>query len=163
MRSASFIIGSDPTCDLPLTGQNVLPRHLILQSRGDQWQAATLALHAPVYINNQPLGSLALLKDGDQIRIGDITFIWREQTTEVRTSPWRGLLIIFLVVMTMLSAIFAWFSFSNGYQIDLQGSSRSPSIVITTPSLQNDSQLQLQPDGHTEEGHPIFRIELPGY
>ena len=164
MRSASFIIGSDPTCDLPLTGQNILPRHLILQSRGDRWQAATLALNAPVMINEQPLYSLALLKDGDRIRVGDVTFIWREHTApDARSNPWQGLIIIFLVLLTMLSTIFAWFSFSNNYQMKLSVlQATRPAIIITSPVPQPESELQLTPDGYTEEGHPIYRIELPG-
>ncbi len=163
MRSTSFTIGSDPTCDLPLTGQNILPRHLILQSRGDSWQAATLALNARVLINGQPLHSMALLKDNDRIHIGDVIFIWKEQNASERiTSPWRGLLILFLVVMTLLSSLLAWFRLSNGYHLDLSVMPTSrPAIIITTPDNRSGSELQLPPDGYTEEGHPIYRIELP--
>jgi hypothetical protein len=163
MQNASFIIGSDPTCDLPLTGQNILPRHLILQSRGDRWQAATLALNAPVLINGRPMDSMVLLNDNDHIHIGDVVFIWKEQSApEANASPWRGLLIIFLVVMTLLSSILAWFRLSSGYQMSLSVlPTPRPAIIITTPGAQSESELMLPPHGYTEEGHPVYRIELP--
>ncbi len=157
LQSASFTIGSDPTCDLPLTGRNVLPRHLILQSRGDRWQAATLALHAPVFINDQPLASLTLLNDGDRIRVGDVTFIWQEQKAHApQTSPWKGLLLIFLAVMTIMSAVFAWFGFSVT-QTTPAAPARS-TIVSPTQTAPNPGPVL---EGINQEGHPVYKIVIP--
>ena len=162
LQSASFTIGSDPTCDLPLTGQNVFPRHLILQSRGERWQAATLALRAPVFINNQPLTSLTLLKDGDHIRVGDVTFIWREQQAPAaQSSPWKGLLLIFLAVMTIMSAVFAWFGFNGGNQISSEITRPAPPALVVTPPAVIESGPQPVLEGTSEAGHPIYRITLP--
>ncbi len=152
LQRASFTIGSDPTCDLPLSGRNVLPRHLILQSRGDSWQAATLALRAPVFINDRPLTSLTLLQDGDRIRVGDVTFIWKEQQAPAQTGPWKGLLLIFLAVMTAMSALLAWFSFSHVQP-------PPPPMAITTPAP--ESGLHPLFEGVSPEGHPIYKITLP--
>jgi len=162
LRNASFTIGSDPTCDLPLTGRDVLPRHLILQSRGDGWQAATLAPRAPVFINDQPLTAITLLNDGDRIRVGDVTFIWREQNAPgVKSSPLKGLLLIFLAVMTMMSVVFAWFSVNGGDQIAPEITRPAPpAIVIATPAV-IESGPQPVFEGTSEAGHPIYRITLP--
>ena len=141
-----FTIGSDPACDLTLQGQNVLPRHLLLQSRGDVWQAATLSSRAAVFINDQPLDSLALLKDGDRIRVGDVTMIWREQGAPIpQQSPWKGLLLIFLIVVSMLSVVFGWYGLSNG-----RGLTSSPDAIPAHGG------------GADNEGdHPVYRIILP--
>jgi len=158
LQSASFTIGSDPTCDLPLTGRNVFPRHLILQSRGDRWQAATLALRAPAFINDQPLTSLTLLKDGDRIRVGDVTFIWQEQKAPAtQTGPWKGLLLIFLAVMTIMSAIFAWFNFSS---IQTQPVPPAPRATIISPASTTPVPVPVL-EGFSEAGHPVYRIVLP--
>ena len=151
MQNASFTIGSDPTCDLPLKEKGVLPRHLILQSRGDGWQAATLSLHAIVFINDQLMDSLTLLKDGDLIRLGEAAFVWREQNAPTtQSSPWKGLLLIFLAVLTIFSAIFTWFGISNARLLETL---RSDSAIesIQSPTL----------EGYNEAGHPIYFIELP--
>jgi hypothetical protein len=162
LRNASFTIGSDPACDLPLKGQNIFPRHLILQSRGERWQAATLALRAPVFINDHPLTSLTLLNDGDRIRVGDVTFVWQEQNAPgVQPSPWKGLLLIFLAVMTMMSAVFAWFSVNGGDQIVPEITRPAPpAIVITTPAVIKSGPQPVF-EGLSEAGHPIYRITLP--
>jgi len=155
LKNASFTIGSNAACDLSLSGRGILPRHLILQSRGDRWQIATLALQARADINGHPLESLALLEDGDTIRIGDATFVWREQQAPVKqTSPWKGLLLIFLAVVTMLSAVFAWFGVTHTYQMD---ATTSPALQapITSPSQYSGFQ------GFSEAGHPIYLIVPP--
>ena len=161
MRSASFTIGSDPTCDLPLTGKAVLPRHLILQSRGDGWQVATLAPRAYASLNGHPLASLALLKDGDQIQIGDVTLIWREQDLPpANASPWMGLLAIFLVVMIMLTGVLAWFGLTHGYRTE---NTDSPTPVIEPVQAIPTVMLEQPPllEGYSEAEHPIYRIVIP--
>jgi len=162
LKNASFIIGSNAACDLSLSGRDILPRHLILQFRGDGWQIATLALQARAYINDQPLDSLALLEDGDVIRIGDTTFVWREQYARPKQrTPWKGLLLIFLAVMTLLSAVFAWFGVTNTYRLDAT-TSPSPQAPITSPApaIINASQ-PFDFQGFSEAGHPIYLIVPP--
>ena len=154
MRSASFTIGSDPTCDLSLSGRTILPRHLILQSREDGWQVATLSLSATLAINGRPVTSLALLKDGDYIQVGDVTLVWRElDVHRVQTSAWKGLLTIFLLVMMLLSAVFAWFGFSQ-----IHDQKTMPSVPIITPAADSPSGAQDNADG---AGVPLFRLVVP--
>ncbi len=154
VRHTPFTIGSDPTCDLSLQGRSVLPRHLILQSRGSVWQAATLSSRAIAYINDRPLDSLALLKDGDIIKVGNVTMIWREQSAPIsRQSPWKGLLIIFLAVVAMLSLVFGWYGFSNNREM-----TSSPDSVPTEPLIRHLTPVG---GGENGEGHPAYHIELP--
>ena len=109
MKGASFTIGSDPSCDFSLDAPGVYARHLILQSRGDNWQAAKLSLDAPLKVNGSPVESMTLLQDGDLIQIGDVTFIWREENINISLHPpWKGLLYIFVIVLALLILII-WF------------------------------------------------------
>lgn len=115
LQGASFTIGKDLSCDLTLTGRDILPRHLILQARGDRWQAATLSPRAVVFINDQPLDTIVILNDGDRIRVGEYTLIWREMerpNLAPAPAPWRGLLAILAAILLMLGLLFLWFYIS---------------------------------------------------
>ena len=161
LQNASFTIGSDPTCDLALADPSVAPRHLILQSRGDGWQMATLNLHASVIHNGRPVSGLVLLHDGDRIRVGkDIEFIWREADAP-RKGPWTGLLLIFLTVLAAISILFAVYRFDAAY---LKGilpitTPQQPTMKVTIPASNTPSVLT--PAGISAEGHPIYHLTLP--
>ena len=114
MKGSSFTIGSDPSCDFSLKAPGVYARHLILQARGEKWQAAKLSLDAPLTINGRPIESLAVLQDGDTIKLGEVTFTWREENIHISTyGAWKGLLFILLTVLVLLFLIFIWFVYSN--------------------------------------------------
>jgi len=153
LQQKSFVIGSDPACDLALNQQDVLPRHLILQPRGEQWQASTLNLRAAAFINDRPLTGITLLHDGDRIRIGSITMTWHEQDLQGEMStPWLGLLSILLVVLILMSALFVWFNFSGPNH-----------PVNATPATVQKTKLQpdLQFQNLGENGHPLYHIVVP--
>ena len=162
MHGASFTIGSDPTCDLPISGRGVLPRHIILQSRGDRWQVAKLTLDAPVFINNRPVDSLALLNDGDQIKIGDITFVWQEKNVvfEEENGPWKGLVLILLTVLVMLSFIFIWFGYSD-FQLGAPPTASASATSIPKQTPQNAPPPKETPLCFDKMGHPVYWIVLP--
>ena len=149
----SFIIGSDPGCDLSLTDKSILPRHLILQPRGHQWQAATLNLRATVFVNERPLTGIALLNDGDRIRVGNVTMVWQEQdVVPTQGSPWMGLLSILLIVLMLMSGLFAWFYYT--------GISQS---ALATPIVaqQEDAKPKLHFQQLSKTGHPLYNIVVP--
>jgi len=153
LNEKAFVIGSDPACDLALKQRDILPRHLILQPRGEQWQAATLNLRAAAFINDRPLTGIALLHDGDRIRVGSVTMTWHEQDLQGEMSaPWAGLLSILLIVLIMMSALFVWFNFS--------GLHRAPDA---TPAIiqKIEPQPHLQFQNLSENGHPLYEIVVP--
>ena len=160
MRSASFTIGSDPSCDLPLSERTILPRHLILQARGDGWQVATLTPRAYASLNGRPLASLALLHDGDQIKIGDVTLVWREQDAPAaQTGPWMGLLLIFMMVIMLLIGAWAWFGLTHSFR--KEALTTPPPIVepVHAPTMVLEQSPMLE--GYSEAGHPVYRIVVP--
>ncbi|HHB91301.1 MAG TPA: FHA domain-containing protein [Anaerolineae bacterium] len=161
LQKQSFTIGSDPSCDLSLPDNEVAPRHLILQSRGDGWQIATLNLHASVTINGQPIDGLALLHDGDRIRLENgVELIWREADAPPQRGPWWGLLLIFLAVIATLSILFAIYRFEAAYLANFIPTNLSS----TTPPLQvseASGQSILQPVGLSANGHPLYLLVLP--
>ncbi len=150
----SITIGSDRTCDLPITGQAVAPRHLIVQPRGHAWQVATLDLNAPVTINGRPVRGLAILHDGDHIQIGDVTIVWHEQPPKEDRGPWMGLALIFLTVLTLISVIFAAFRLESQYGQAIK------STTITAPAAQTTTP-NLTPATFSPQGHPVYHITLP--
>ncbi len=140
----TLTIGSDPTCDLSIQGPGIAARHLIIQPREQGWQAATLQLHTPFYINDRPVYGLALLQDGDHIRIGDnVTLVWHDPLpSQAQQSPWLGLLLILLSILAGLAVLFAIFRFD---------APPAPAAV----------HQPIQPAATSPEGHPIYRIAIP--
>ena len=154
LHQKSFVIGSDPACDLALKNKDILPRHIIFQPRGEQWQIATLNLRAAVFINERPLTGIVILEDGDKIRIGSVTMVWREQDLQGEvSSPWQGLLSILLIVMVMMSALLAWFNFSDSPK----PLPHSTPVILPTVPLKPHLQFQKL----SENGHPLYEIIVP--
>jgi len=112
---------------------------------------ATLSIYATLAINGRPVTSLSLLKDGDYIQVGDVTLVWRElDVHQVEASPWKGLLAIFLFVIMLLGAVFAWFGFSNTRE-----QNTTPPAPIITPAA------DYSPDAQDNAGVPLFRLVAP--
>ncbi len=161
LQKSSFTIGSDPACDLPISDESVAPRHVILQSRGDGWQLATLNLRASVTVNDEPIQGLILLHDGDRIRVGqDVQFIWREADAP-KQGPWLGLLLIFLAVIAGLSILFAAYRFDATYLDAIIPTALEPEIGIQSVAPAAVEENLLQPAGVSPAGHPVYRIALP--
>ncbi len=163
LQKTSFTIGSDPSCDLPLTDKAVAPRHLILQSRGDGWQVATLNLHAPVTVNDRPISGLALLHDGDRIRMGEgVEFVWREADAPPQKGPWLGLLLIFLAVIAVLSILFAVYRFDAAYLEGVLPATMAPETTMQPAPAPASGAPMLQPAGVSPNGHPVYEMTLSG-
>jgi hypothetical protein len=93
--------------------------------------------------------------------VGDVTLVWREQDLPpVKTSPWLGLLLIFLMVMGMMMGALAWFGLTHGYHWE---ATTSPTPIVqplqTVPTMTWEQQPALE--GYTETGHPIYRVVIP--
>ena len=161
IQNASFTVGSDPTCDLALSGRDILPRHLILQRRHESWQILPLSPYARTIINDHPLTTLKLLNDGDRIQVGEVTLIWSEKDApNVHDTPWKGLLFIFLALMVMMSVIIAGFSINQNYRL------ASQTTPATSPTVANHStNIAPTPAADFSEsspaGHPVYHITLP--
>lgn len=174
IQSDAFTVGADPVCNLVLGGEGVAPRHLIFQRRDDEsWQVALLALKAPAYLNGRPIKMITPLVEGDVLRVGDKTLVWRQRMwedlhTTSRQTPWQGLLLIFLAVLATLSVFFTWFSLSNAYRTDLllsSGSMKIETVVLTptSPALTPapTEEPALTPVATNPAGHPVYHMTLP--
>jgi len=138
----------------------VAPRHLILQSRGDGWQIATLDLHAKVTVNDEPVTGLRLLRDGDRIRVGDgVVFVWREANAPPQKGPWLGLLLIFLLV-AMLSILFAIYRFDTVYFEDFMPVTVAPE-TIQQPAPSSEPDALLHPVATSPSGRPVYELTVP--
>ena len=176
IQSDAFTVGSDPVCNLVLVGEGIAPRHLIFQRRDDgSWQVALLALRAPAYLNNRPIKMITPLVEGDILRVGEKTLVWRQRMweevhTPSRQTPWEGLLLIFLAVLATLSVFFTWFSLSNAYHTDLLPASTpikiapvilTPKSPTQTPTPAPTEEPALTPVATSPAGHPVYRLVLP--
>ncbi len=160
-RQSSFVVGSDSSCDLPISGRGVAPRHLILQTRGEHWQVAPLAMSAPAAINDQPLTGLTILHDGDHIQVGEeIVLVWHErEQEEAKKGPWMGLLFILLVVVAMLTTTFAIYRFESNYLLSLPFITPQPTAIQAEFAPPQDKTLQ--PSGLSHEEHPVYQLSIP--
>jgi DNA-binding NtrC family response regulator len=75
LDSGRVRIGSDPTVDIVLTG--LAPRHCEIQCTDGKFTFSSLTGNSACTINGVP-ASVAILDDGDRIRIGEIDLLFRQ-------------------------------------------------------------------------------------
>jgi pSer/pThr/pTyr-binding forkhead associated (FHA) protein len=81
VRTTPFIIGADPTCDLPLQGKGIRPKHAIIKqdAGGQHWISHEAGVLSATRINGQKV-RVAPLQSGDLLQLGSILlrFHWKE-------------------------------------------------------------------------------------
>ncbi len=74
---AKTTIGRDPTeCDVVLSDPTVSERHARIQREGDEFFIYDLASLNRTFVNGQPV-QRQILADDDEIRIGNVTLIFK--------------------------------------------------------------------------------------
>lgn len=72
-----LVVGRSHTADVQIDSHVLSRRHLGLRRRGYEIVCTDLDSHAGVWLNGIRVHS-AVLRDGDQLQIGDVVFVYRE-------------------------------------------------------------------------------------
>ncbi|VAW80593.1 Adenylate cyclase [hydrothermal vent metagenome] len=78
----NFCIGRNDDCDLQLDDPKASRNHAIVQHNGGIYYLIDIASKNGCYLNNSRISSPCTLKNGDQIRIGDTSFIFGMDDTD---------------------------------------------------------------------------------
>ena len=142
----NFVIGADTYCHLRLTQTGVAPRHLILQQVGGAaWHVATLNLGAKTTLNGAMLDRIRVLRNGDELQLGQARIRWWDDVTQGalsaggrwqfgRAQSWL-ILLLFVIVLTLIANA-VWFNslFLTGQQSEL-----------SAPASTGAEEIRLQP------------------
>jgi serine phosphatase RsbU (regulator of sigma subunit) len=80
-----LLLGRDHHCEIAVVGQRVSRRHARLVVEGDGYTIEDLGSRNHTYVNGEAIDGRVLLRDGDQIKVGDVVLAFRSplpQTVE---------------------------------------------------------------------------------
>lgn len=75
------VIGRSPTCAVALSDGSVSKEHAGLVASPAGWRVEDLASRNGTAVNGVPVRGLTLLGDGDNLRLGDVQFVFVKGTT----------------------------------------------------------------------------------
>ena len=90
--SEQVTIGRAQDNDLVFASVNVAEHHARLRTRGDKVELSDVSHGAGTFVNGEPVTSTALLKDGDEIVLGDQRFLF-DRSGSIRVVEPRGIRI----------------------------------------------------------------------
>jgi pSer/pThr/pTyr-binding forkhead associated (FHA) protein len=87
LPSQSAVIGRALECDVVITSKSVSREHTRIRREGRRWFVEDLGSTNGTYLNGERVtGSLTLL-DGDDLKVGDVSFTFHDPDTTTRESP----------------------------------------------------------------------------
>jgi len=87
LPAQSAIIGRAMECDVVITSKSVSREHTRIRREGRRWFVEDLGSTNGTYLNDERVtGSLNLL-DGDNLKVGDVSFVFHDPETTTRESP----------------------------------------------------------------------------
>ena len=78
LGAGSVVIGRSPDCDLVITDESVSRRHVELTLEGGSWCLKDLGAKNRISLNDQIVAK-SQLTDGDQIKLGNVTFTFKSK------------------------------------------------------------------------------------
>jgi len=87
LTSSTVTIGRALECDVVIVSKNVSREHARLRKEGHKWFVDDLGSTNGTFRNNERVLSTLDLRDGDSLKIGDVTFIFHDPDTTTRENP----------------------------------------------------------------------------
>ena len=77
LRADRLLVGRAPECEIFLDSAAISRHHMLIARRGPEYACEDCSSTNGVYLNGVRIQS-AVLREGDQIQIGDVVFIYHE-------------------------------------------------------------------------------------
>lgn len=87
LRSSTVTIGRALECDIVIASKSVSREHARLVLEGRKWFVEDLGSTNGTFRNNERVLTRLDLRDGDSLKIGDVTFIFHDPDTTTRENP----------------------------------------------------------------------------
>src|SRR5438132_3086109 len=154
------LIGSAPSCDLSIQGQDVFPRHALARAGEGMLTLTDLGTPAGTFLNGERLSGPRAAAPGDRIRIGDATF---EVTldaptpgpaTAAQVSPpppatpepagrRRGMVLAGVVIVLLVCGVAVALAVSGGSKTPVTPKPAEPEITTFTASAASPIEVAL--------------------
>lgn len=86
-----FIIGRAVECDVVISNMSVSREHARIRNEDRHWFIDDCGSTNGTYLNGERINKTETLIDGDNIKIGDVNFIFHDPETTVRETPFPEL------------------------------------------------------------------------
>jgi len=87
LTSDEIVIGREDSADLTIPAQAVSRQHAMLTRKGDAYEIKDLGSSNGTFVNGQKLSGSRLLKNGDQVKLGQITTLAYEAPVTESVTP----------------------------------------------------------------------------
>ncbi len=87
LTSNIVTIGRAMECDIVIVSKSISREHARLQREGRKWFVDDLGSTNGTFRNNERVITRLDLRDGDSLRVGDVTFIFHDPDTTTRENP----------------------------------------------------------------------------
>jgi pSer/pThr/pTyr-binding forkhead associated (FHA) protein len=77
LRAERLVVGRAPECEIFLDSSAISRHHMLITRRGPEYACEDCASTNGVFLNGVRIHS-AVLREGDQIQVGDVVFIYHE-------------------------------------------------------------------------------------
>jgi pSer/pThr/pTyr-binding forkhead associated (FHA) protein len=80
-------IGRAIECDIVITSKSISRENTRIHREGRRWFVEDLSSTNGTYLNGERIITAMDLRDGDSLKVGDVTFIFHDPDTTVRENP----------------------------------------------------------------------------
>jgi pSer/pThr/pTyr-binding forkhead associated (FHA) protein len=87
LKSQTMTIGRAVECDIVIVSKSISREHARLHRDGRRWFAEDLGSTNGTFRNNERVITPLDLRDGDSLKVGDVTFIFHDPDTTTRENP----------------------------------------------------------------------------
>lgn len=87
LNSSTATIGRAVECDVVIVSKSISREHARLRRDGRKWFVDDLGSTNGTFRNNERVISTLDLRDGDSLKVGDVTFIFHDPDTTTRENP----------------------------------------------------------------------------
>ena len=87
LKSQTMTIGRAVECDIVIVSKGISREHARLHRDGRRWFVEDLGSTNGTFRNNERVVTPLDLRDGDSLKVGDVTFIFHDPDTTTRENP----------------------------------------------------------------------------
>jgi pSer/pThr/pTyr-binding forkhead associated (FHA) protein len=87
LTTQTATIGRSVECDIVITSKSISRENTRIHREGRHWSVEDLGSTNGTHLNGERLIAAMNLRDGDSIKVGDVTFIFHDPDTTTRDNP----------------------------------------------------------------------------